>query len=102
VVDTDAIAAVYEEFTAVNGDFKQLASDWQLRDGEPNDHADATYDQGVLDRLPSIHSRVSPVVERAAAEAPRLSPYGARLTSAFERVQAGDHAWLLKPLIHRS
>ena len=45
-VDTDAVAAVYDDFTAVNGDFKQLASDWQLRDGEPNDHSDSAYDQG--------------------------------------------------------
>jgi pyruvate, orthophosphate dikinase len=98
-VDTDAIASLYEDFTAVNGDFKQLASDWQLRDGEPNDHTDTAYDQGVLDRLPSIHARVSPVAEASAAVVPRLAPYGARLSTALARVQAGDHAWLLKPLI---
>jgi hypothetical protein len=98
-VDTDAIAALYEEFTDVNGDFKQLASDWQLRDGEPNDHTDVDYDREVLARLPAIHARVSPVVERAAAAAPRLHPYGRRLQYALQRVQAGDHTWLLKPLI---
>jgi DNA-binding MarR family transcriptional regulator len=98
-VDTGAVQDLYEQFSAVNGDFKQLASDWQLRDGGPNDHSDAAYDQQVLDRLPSIHERVSPVAERAAQLAPRLAPYGPRLSGALERVRTGDHAWLLKPLI---
>ena len=81
------------------GDFKALAHDWQLRGEEPNDHSDAAYDQQVIDRLPAIDGRVQPIVERAAQLAPRLNPYGGRLRSALERVQAGDHAWLLKPLI---
>jgi hypothetical protein len=98
-VDTDAVAAVYDDFTAVNGDFKQLASDWQLRDGEPNDHSDGAYDQQVLDRLPGIHERVSPVVARAAELVPRLAPYGSRLQTALDRVRAGEHSWLLRPLI---
>jgi hypothetical protein len=98
-VDTDAVAGVYEEFTGVNGDFKQLASDWQLRDGEPNGHDDVAYDQGVIDRLPGIDERVQPIVARAVALAPRLAPYPGRLTSAREKVGAGDSTWLLKPLI---
>jgi pyruvate,orthophosphate dikinase len=98
-VDADAFKVVYEEFVDVNGDFKQLASDWQLRDGEPNGHDDAAYDQSVMDRLPGIHERVSPVVEKAVALAPRLAPYPGRLQFALEKVQAGDSAWLLKPLI---
>jgi hypothetical protein len=98
-VDVDAVRALYDQFTSVNGDFKQLASDWQIRDGEPNDHADAAYDQQVLDRLPSIHERVGPVVAGAAQLVPRLAPYRTRLQAAFDRVRAGDHTWLLKPLI---
>src|SRR4051812_36841436 len=39
-VDSAAVTDAYERFTAVNGDFKQLAHDWQMRDGQPNDHAD--------------------------------------------------------------
>ena len=68
-------------------------------DGEPNDHSDVAYDQEVLDRLPGIHERVSPVVARAAELAPRLAPYGSRLQDALDRVRAGDHTWLLRPLI---
>jgi hypothetical protein len=98
-VDGGAVRALYDEFTSVNGDFKQLASDWQLRGSEPNDHSDAAYDAQVLERLPSIHSRVSPIVARVADLVPRLAPYGARLQTALDRVGAGDHRWLLKPLI---
>jgi hypothetical protein len=98
-VDLAAVRELYEEFTAVNQDFKQLATDWQIRDGEPNDHSDAAYDQAVIDRLPDIHARVTPIVDGVAELAPRLTPYRSRLAVALERVQAGDHAWLLKPLI---
>jgi pyruvate,orthophosphate dikinase len=98
-VDRGAVEALYDKFTAVNGDFKQLASDWQLKDGQPNDHADRAYDQSVLDRLPGIHARVMPTVEQLGSLVPRLAPYGTRLQRALERVQSGNHAWLLKPLI---
>jgi pyruvate,orthophosphate dikinase len=98
-VDSAAVRDLYEEFTAVNQDFKQLATDWQIRGGEPNDHSDAAYDQQVIDRLPGIHARVAPIVDRVAELAPRLTPYRSRLGVALERVQGGDHAWLLKPLI---
>jgi pyruvate,orthophosphate dikinase len=99
-VEADAMREVHEDFVAVNGDFKQLASDWQLRDGEtPNDHTDAAYDQSVMSRLAGIHERVMPVAAQTATLAPRLEPYKARLTSALEKVQAGDSSWLLAPLI---
>jgi pyruvate,water dikinase len=98
-VDPNAMREVYEEFTAVNGEFKQLASDWQMRDEQPNDHTDAAYDEGVLARLPAIDEVVQPIVARATSLAPRLAPYGPRLASALAKVQAGDHTWLLKPLI---
>ncbi|HWE33282.1 MAG TPA: hypothetical protein VG410_07355 [Solirubrobacteraceae bacterium] len=98
-VDGTVMSDVYEQFTAVNGDFKQLANDWQMRGEQPNDHADASYDGEVLGRLPGIHQRVSPVVASAAELAPRLRIYGTRLTNALQRVDAGEHEWLLKPLI---
>ena len=98
-VDQTALHAAYEEFVAVNGDFKQLASDWQIRDDVPNEHNDAAYDQSVLDRLPAIHERVSPIVARTVELAPRLAPYPGRFADALAKVQAGDHSWLLKPLI---
>jgi hypothetical protein len=98
-IDHGAVADAYERFTAVNGDFKQLANDWQMRDGEPNDHTDPSYDGAVLGRLPSIHDRVTPVVGEVSGLVPRLAPYGERLGAALARVNAGEHEWLLRPLI---
>ena len=88
-IDQDALRALYEEFTDVNGDFKVLATDWQLRDN----------DVAVLDRLPGIHARVIPIIGRVAQQSPRLARYGDRLTAALNKVQGGEHEWLLKPLI---
>jgi pyruvate,orthophosphate dikinase len=98
-VDQDALRALYEEFTDVNGDFKLLATDWQMRGEDVNDHSDADYDKTVLDRLPGIHARVIPIVGRVAQQSPRLARYGDRLTAALNKVQGGEHEWLLKPLI---
>jgi hypothetical protein len=98
-VDQAAVRASYEGFTPVNDDFKALASDWQMRDGDPNDHSDAAYDGAVLARLPEIHVRVVPIIDRVAEQAPRIARYSDRLTAALERTQAGEHEWLLRPLI---
>jgi phosphohistidine swiveling domain-containing protein len=98
-IDSAAMHDVYEDFVAVNGDFKRLANDWQMKGETPNDHSDAAYDQEVLGRLPGIHERVSPVTDRAAQIAPRLAIYKDRFERALAKVQGGDLDWLLKPLI---
>jgi hypothetical protein len=98
-VDAPTVASLYEQFTAVNLDFKALASDWQMRDAEPNDHSDPAYDQAVLSRLAPVHRQVAPILDSVAEHAPRMAPYRARLDVAYDRVQSGDHAWLLKPLV---
>jgi pyruvate,orthophosphate dikinase len=87
-LDHDEVQALYDEFTVVNADFKTLAHDWQ-----------ASHQQSVLDRLPDIHARVTPVVDRLGERVPRLAPYSTRLQTALARVEAGDSDWLLKPLI---
>ncbi|GAB98536.1 hypothetical protein GONAM_02_00580 [Gordonia namibiensis NBRC 108229] len=97
-IDTDAFAAAYSSFRDVNGDFKALITDWQLRDGQPNPHDDASYDAGVLARLPRIHERVSAVVDEAGRHVPRLSRYGTKLDEALAKLSAGDTSWLAKPI----
>jgi hypothetical protein len=98
-VNEAVLTSLYEQFTAVNLDFKALASDWQVREGEPNDHSDPAYDQAVLDRLVPVHRHVGPILDAVADETPRLAPYRARLESAYQRVQAGERSWLLRPLV---
>lgn len=93
------MAAVYDDFRAINADFKRLVTDWQLKDGAPNRHDDAEYDDAVLARLDDAHARVTPVIEAAAAQLPRLNRYAAKLAAALDKVRAGDTAWLTRPLI---
>lgn len=101
-VDAAAMAAAYDDFHAVNTDFKSLVTDWQLKggpQGTPNTHDDADYDAAVLARLEEVHARVLPIIEAAAAQLPRLNAYSAKLLAAFDKVKAGDTAWLARPLI---
>jgi pyruvate,orthophosphate dikinase len=98
-IDSGRVRALYERFTPLNGRFKQLAHRWQERDGEPNDHGDAAYDQAILDDLAVLDGDFQPLLEEIAALAPRLGPYPGRFRRALEKVQGGDHSWFLKPLI---
>lgn len=101
-LDSAAMAAAYDDFRAVNTEFKALVTDWQLKGGPggaPNVHDDAGYDAAVLDRLDGVHARALPVVEAAAAQLPRLNTYSAKLLAALDKIRAGDTAWLARPLI---
>jgi DNA-binding MarR family transcriptional regulator len=99
-VDRAAITAAYAEFDRHNSAFKQLVTDWQLKDGvTPNDHTDAPYDAKLVERLGELHVGFLPLLERIVLLAPRLSHYPQRLSAALAAVRAGDHSWLARPLI---
>ena len=89
-IDLAAMNEVYERFCAHNDDFKQLVTDWQMRevDGEqvPNDHSDADYDATIFQRLADLDGQVAPVFADAAALAPRLERYLGRFRSALDVV----------------
>lgn len=97
-VDEDELRGMYEEFTELNSEFKEIVTSWQLRDGEPNDHSDAGYDAEIVARLAGLDERFRPLLERLVAEAPRLRPYPGRFAAALEKVQAGDHGWIARPI----
>jgi hypothetical protein len=101
-VDSAAMAAAYDDFRAVNADFKSVVTDWQLKggpEGTPNTHDDAEYDATVLARLEEVHARVAPIIEAAAAQLPRLTAYPSKLLVALRKVKAGETAWLTAPRI---
>ena len=97
--DGAALEALYERFHAPNDAIKQLMTDWQMRDGEPNDHADRAYDDGIAARIGGHHDEVAGLVDEIGAVSPVLSAYPHRLRDAAERVAAGDHDYVAKPLI---
>lgn len=89
----DAVSALadhYSTFIDLNGRFKELCGDWQLRDGSPNDHSDLDYDAHVIGRLQEVHGEAEPIVGAMGEVIERLSPYSTRLTVVLQRVQQGD------------
>lgn len=98
-VDAANVKAIYDEFIPLNTEFKELAHRWQMRDGEPNDHTDASYDGAVIDDFMAMADRFEPIADRIAEITPRLAPFPSRFTAAREKLAGGDHDWFLKPLI---
>ena len=96
-----ALAAAYEAFLPVNGEFKRVCTDWQVRSdtGRPNDHTDRAYDDGVVARLGRIHDRITVVLKDLAAAIGRFGAYLGRLENALERVRGGDVAAFARPLV---
>jgi len=90
-VDTAALlGSVYPGFVEVNVGFKELCGDWQLRNGAPNDHTDAAYDEGVVERLVEMHQQALPLVGEMGEQLDRFAPYAPRLSSALIDLQEGD------------
>lgn len=98
-VDSSALAAAYEEFDSHNNQLKAVITDWQLRDGAPNDHTDADYDASVIARLVTLHEGFAPLVAKIAGLAPRLDPYSARFDHAIDQVRGGDHTFIARPIM---
>jgi DNA-binding MarR family transcriptional regulator len=97
------IEAAYRRFLEVNPELLGTCTAWQLRqvDGGQavNDHTDAAYDAGVIERLTALHGKAEPVVGDLAAALDRFARYPVRLAHALERIREGDVAWFTKPLL---
>ncbi|MCR8899744.1 hypothetical protein NWF34_22695 [Gordonia sp. GONU] len=97
-IDRDALTALYEEFDDHNNSLKQIITDWQIRDGSPNDHSDEAYDKGVIDRLIALDAGFQPLVARIADKAPRLTTFAQRFSNAIEQLQGGDTGFVARPI----
>lgn len=80
----------YGAFLELNDEFKELCTDWQIRQGEPNDHQDPDYDDSVLHRLADLDDRAQPIAAAIASIVPWTAPYAPRLAAARARVESGD------------
>jgi hypothetical protein len=94
-----AATETYERFERINRKLLELFTDWQMIPGAggeriANDHSDADYDAGIVDRLGDQHERAEKVLDSFAELEPRLSIYKDRLDSAYDKVLAGDHDWV--------
>jgi hypothetical protein len=84
------LKAHYERFLELNEVFKQLCTDWQMRDGAQNDHSDATYDADCISRLMQLSAESRPTIEGFASALPRMARYAPRLDEAAAKVASGD------------
>jgi hypothetical protein len=92
---------LFEKFLPVNHELREVCSAWQLRpDGSPNDHADATYDASIRDRLDDVDDAIGRILRRMAEAQPRLGHYRTDLTAALEKLDDGDPSALTSPLSH--
>jgi hypothetical protein len=96
----DEIKSIYARFLELNGDFKVLCTDWQLRDGELYDHGDAAYNRSIFDRLAGLHEALGDeVLTPLAGVLDRYAVYGPRFADAVRRLESGELDYLTKPLI---
>lgn len=93
------IDAEYRRFLGLNGELLAVCTDWQLRDGDVNDHSDATYDKAVITRLGAIDDGVQPICAALTATLARFGRYGPRLAAAMSKLEAGAGEWFAKPMI---
>jgi hypothetical protein len=94
-----AATEAYERFERINRELLSLFTDWQMipsAGGErvPNDHSDADYDAGIVDRLGAQHERAEKVLDAFAALDPRLGVHKERLDEAYDKVLAGELDWV--------
>jgi len=80
----------YKQFLELNTEFKALCNNWQLKDGAPNTHKDAEYDQIQLQTLKNIIERNAPIVSKLAEGLPRLARYQIRLEKALNKALSGE------------
>jgi hypothetical protein len=96
--DDPAASAAYERFERINRELLTLFTDWQMVPAAggrvANDHADADYDRGIVDRLGDLHERAEKNLGRFAALDPRLDVYRRRLDDAYDQVLAGEHEYV--------
>lgn len=101
-VNGHEIETLYARFLKINGPFKALMHDWQVKhvDGQdvPNDHQDAAYDGRIIARLETIDAALRPLLADAIATAPRLTPYPERFADALAAIRSGDATMVAKPL----
>jgi hypothetical protein len=95
-----ALTAAHEEFLPVNAEFKRVCQSWQVRpDGQPNDHADTSYDAAVISRLTGIHQRLlARVLDPLEQALPRFAAYAGRLAAALDRVRGGEVTAFARPM----
>jgi pyruvate,orthophosphate dikinase len=92
--------AALDAFLAIDHHVKDVVTAWQMRDAQTvNDHTDAAYDAGVLDRLAAIHADAMTWVGSIRPGVPRFRDYAARLNRAIDAAKSGDGRFIASPRV---
>ncbi|MFL5777646.1 MAG: hypothetical protein ACJ761_01770, partial [Chloroflexota bacterium] len=96
----ESATAALDAFLEIDGRVKDVVTAWQMRDPQtPNDHADADYDDAVLERLAAIHDDASAWLQPIESNVPRFRDYGARLSGALDAAKGGDARYVASPRV---
>jgi hypothetical protein len=90
----EGLSEKYDRFLEMNEIFKALCADWQLRNGETNDHSDEAHDDQCIKRLGELDDEAQPICHAFAEVAKRFDGYAARLTGSRKALEAGDQRML--------
>jgi pyruvate,orthophosphate dikinase len=92
--------AALDAFIELDGRMKETVTAWQLKAADVvNDHADADYDRGVLDRLAALHGEAAAFLEANENGFGRLATYRERLSRALEQARGGDGRFVASPRV---
>jgi hypothetical protein len=86
----DGFAAPYHTFLGLNTRFKDVCGVWQLKDGQPNDHSDAAYDDAAIAQLVVLNDDSQPVISQFGELYERFAPYARRLDETCRKVADGE------------
>jgi pyruvate,orthophosphate dikinase len=101
-IGQEAAGSALDAFLGLDHRMKDIVTAWQLRDAEAqvlNDHSDPDYDQGVLERLATLHDDAIGWLEPIEGPCPRLADYGVRLDRSLGRARAGDQRYVASPRV---
>jgi pyruvate,orthophosphate dikinase len=95
--------AALDGFVAFDGRMKETVTAWQMKDASAqpvlNDHTDAAYDAGVLERLAALHRDATAWLATLPDGLPRLITYRARLDRALAAARDGDGRFVASPRV---
>ncbi|MFL5683219.1 MAG: pyruvate, phosphate dikinase [Chloroflexota bacterium] len=92
--------AALDAFLDIDHRVKDVVTAWQMRDPQsPNDHTDADYDAGVLERLAAVHQDAATWLAPIEPKVARFRDYDARLARALESAQDGDGRYVASPRV---
>lgn len=86
----DRLRGPYHTFLSLNERLKEVCGEWQLKDGQTNDHSDSDYDSSVIAQLVVLNDDTQPVLADIAAAYPRFGAYGRRLDESLQKVIDGE------------